>query len=92
MEFQSRLQVGQKGTVVIPAAIRHALGIEVGDSVEMRVQNYELPISTRRSRIRRAQQRVRKLVPPGTLLSEELNAERREAAKQECDKLPEVDG
>jgi hypothetical protein len=42
-----------------------------------------LRISTIRGRIRRAQRNVRHLVPPGTLVSDELSAERREAAKNE---------
>jgi|HubBroStandDraft_1064217.scaffolds.fasta_scaffold04629_4 AbrB family looped-hinge helix DNA binding protein len=83
MEYQARVQVGAKGRIVIPAEIREAMGIRVGDSLEMRLDDYELRVSTRRARIRRAQERVRHLVPEGTLVSEELSAERREAAKNE---------
>jgi AbrB family looped-hinge helix DNA binding protein len=83
MELQARVQVGEKGRVVIPAAMRHALGIRVGDSVEMTVKDHELRISTRRARIRRAQERARQVIPAGVSLSEELSAERREAAKHE---------
>jgi hypothetical protein len=36
-----------------------------------------------RERLRQAQQRVMALVPPGVSLADELNAERREAAKHE---------
>jgi len=83
MALEARVQVGEKGRVVIPAAIREALGIRIGDSVEMTVQDYELRVSTRRARIRRAQERARRYIPAGVLLSEELSAERREAAKNE---------
>jgi AbrB family looped-hinge helix DNA binding protein len=83
MEIQARGQVGEKGRIVIPAAIRKALGIDVGDKVLLRVEDYELRISTMRSRLRRAQEHVRKYVPAGVSLSEELSAERREAAKHE---------
>lgn len=83
METQTSVQVGEKGRVVIPAAIREALGIKVGDSIQMRVEDDELRISTRRARIRRAQERLRKLIPPGVSLADELSAERREAAKHE---------
>lgn len=83
MELQASVQVGEKGRVVIPAPIREALGIKVGDRVEMEVKGYELHISTRRARIRRAQERARQYVKPGTLVSEELSAERREAARHE---------
>jgi len=83
MELQARTVVGEKGRLVIPAGMREALGLNVGDAVELRVEDDELRISTIRSRIRRAQQSVRHLAPPGTLVSEELSAERRKAAKHE---------
>jgi AbrB family looped-hinge helix DNA binding protein len=83
MELQARVQVGEKGRIVIPAEIRAAMGINVGDMIEMRFEDYELRVSTRRARIRRAQERARRYVPAGTLVSEELSAERREAAKHE---------
>jgi AbrB family looped-hinge helix DNA binding protein len=83
MELRARGQIGEKGRIVIPAAIREALGMDVGDSVVLRVKDDELRISTIRGRIRRAQRNVRHLVPPGTLVSDELSAERREAAKNE---------
>ena len=83
MELQARVQVGEKGRLVIPAAMREALGIGPGDSVELRVENHELRITTRRARIQRAQERSRRYIPEGVLVSEELIAERREAAKHE---------
>jgi len=83
MELQARTLVGAKGRIVIPAEMREALGIAVGDSVVFRVKDDELRISTIRGRIRRAQRNVRHLVPPGTLVSDELSAERCEAAKNE---------
>jgi len=83
MELQARVQVGEKGRIVIPAEIREAMGIRVGDSVEMRFEDYELRVSTRRARIRRVQEWARKVIPPGVSLAGELSAERREAAKHE---------
>jgi AbrB family looped-hinge helix DNA binding protein len=83
MSVQARIQVGEKGRIVIPAAIREALGISVGDSIDLSVQDHELRISTLRNRIQRAQERARRYIPEGVLVSEELSAERREAAKNE---------
>jgi AbrB family looped-hinge helix DNA binding protein len=83
MELQTRVQISDKGRLVIPAAMRKALGIGVGDTVDLRVEDNELRISTMRSRLRRAQERARRYFKPGTLVSEELSAERREAARNE---------
>ena len=83
MELQTRTRMTEKGRVVIPAEIRKALGMEAGGTLDMRVEDGELRISTLRARIRRVQERARKIIPPGVSLSEELSAERREAAKHE---------
>ncbi|MGB6743448.1 MAG: AbrB/MazE/SpoVT family DNA-binding domain-containing protein [Terracidiphilus sp.] len=83
MELQTRVQVGEKGRVVIPMAMRKALGIDVGDTIYLRIEDHELRITTRRARIRKAQERARQLIPPGVSLADELSAERREAAKHE---------
>lgn len=83
MELRTRVEVGEKGRLVIPAAMRDQLGIKPGDSVELRIEDHELRISTRRGRIRRAQERVRQFVPEGVSLADELSAERREASKYE---------
>jgi AbrB family looped-hinge helix DNA binding protein len=83
MELQARGQIGDKGRIVIPASIREALGMDVGDSVVFRVKDDELLISTVRNRLRRAQEWARKVIPPGVSLADELSAERREAARHE---------
>jgi hypothetical protein len=49
----------------------------------MRVEDGELRISTRQSRLRRVQEWARKVIPPGVSLADELSAERREAARNE---------
>ena len=83
MQQEARIRVGEKGRLVIPASIREALDIRVGDEVELRIAEDELRISTLKSRIVRAQQRLRRFVKPGRSLSDELIAERREAANHE---------
>jgi AbrB family looped-hinge helix DNA binding protein len=78
-----RTRMGEKGRLVIPAALREALAMADGDVLDMRVVDGELRIATMQERLRRAQERIRGLVPPGVSLADELSAERREAAKHE---------
>lgn len=82
-ELQARARLSEKGRVVIPAAMRDALGMSVGGVLDLRVVDGELRISTLENRIRQVQQRAARYVKPGTLVSDELSAERREAAKHE---------
>jgi AbrB family looped-hinge helix DNA binding protein len=82
-ELKARTRLGEKGRIVIPAAMRQALGVGTGGVLDMRLVDGELRISSIRNRIRRVQERASRYVKPGTLVSDELSAERREAAKHE---------
>jgi len=82
-ELKARTPTGGKGRLAIPAAVREAVGLAEGDTVDLRVVDGEVRISTMVSRLRRAQEWVRQIVPPGVSLADELSAERREAAKHE---------
>jgi AbrB family looped-hinge helix DNA binding protein len=83
LKRETRTRVNENGRVVIPAAFRKAMGINVGDEVVLRMEDNELRILTLKQRIERAQRLVRQHVKPGTSLVDELIAERREAAKRE---------
>jgi AbrB family looped-hinge helix DNA binding protein len=78
-----RIRIGEKGRIIIPAAMREALGIAEGEMLMLHVVDGELRIATRESRLRRAREWARQNIPPGVSLADELNAERREAAKYE---------
>jgi AbrB family looped-hinge helix DNA binding protein len=78
-----RTRVSQNGRVVIPAALRKAMGINVGDEVLLRLQDDELRITTQQRRIERAQRRARRYLKRGDSLVDELLAERREAGSNE---------
>ena len=49
----------------------------------LRIEDNELRVSTLKTRLARAQQRLRRFVKPGRSLAKELIAERREAARHE---------
>ena len=83
MENISRGRIEGKGRVVIPASFRNSLGLKVGDEVELRIEDNEIRISTLKTRLERSRQRLRRIVAPGRLISDELIAERRQAAKDE---------
>jgi AbrB family looped-hinge helix DNA binding protein len=78
-----RIRIGEKGRIIIPAAMREALGIAEGEMLMLHVVDGELRIATRESRLRRAREWARQNIPPGVSLADELSAERREAAKYE---------
>ena len=82
-ELKSRVRIEGKGRVVIPASFRAALGLKVGDEIDLRIEDNEIRISTLQSRLAKSRQRLRKFVKPGRLLSDELIAERRRAAMNE---------
>ncbi len=82
--IQVRAQVGEGGRVVIPAALRTALGIQVGDDVLLRLQDGELRVITPRQAIKQAQELVRlHVTDEGRSLSAELLGERRQDVERE---------
>lgn len=78
----ARSKIGPGGRLVIPAAQRRELGLEVGDQVVIRVEDHELRVSGLNHRIERVQALVRRHNRTGEMLSESLIRDRRtEAAK-----------
>ena len=80
---ETRVRVNENGRVVIPASFRHALGINTGDEVVLRVEDDELRITTMKHRIERARRLIRRHIKPGKSLVDDLIAGRRKAAKRE---------
>jgi AbrB family looped-hinge helix DNA binding protein len=78
-----RTKIGEGGRIVIPAAYRRALGLKVGDSVTLVLDDDQLRLTTRRAAIKRAQRILRQYVPEGVSLVDELIAERRGEAALE---------
>lgn len=67
---------------MIPAAVRQALGVEIGEELIMRVEDGRMVFERREDVVRRLRERFAG-VEPGRSLSEELIAERREDAARE---------
>ncbi len=78
-----KAKIGPNGRIVIPAACRKALGVGPGDEVLMRLEDGELRLYTQAQAVRRAQELVRKHVPEGESLVDDLLAERRREVAQE---------
>lgn len=77
------LQIKEAGRIVLPSELRAALGVNEGDTLLASVEDGKLSLRTREDAVRALQAKARKLVEPGTLVSEELINERRRAAMDE---------
>jgi antitoxin PrlF len=71
------------GRLQVPAEIRRTLGLADGDPVLLRVVDGELHVRPVHNALERVRSRLRAHVPAGTSLSDEIIADRREAAKHE---------
>lgn len=80
---QQWVKVGPGGGVAVPVAFLQALGVKEGSEVQIRLEEDEVKIMPRSAVIRRVQERVRKYVPEGVSLVDELIAERRREAERE---------
>ena len=81
------VKVDASGRLVIPKAQREQLGIPDGGELRLVVEDGELRASTRMAALRRIQQKLRALAPPGDEASsavDELIADRRAEAAREA--------
>ena len=79
-ETQPRIEwakIGPGGRVVIPAAMRRALGIAVGDPVQLHVDGDELRVIPANVVYGRVRDIVAKYVPPEVSLVDELIDDRK---------------
>ena len=74
------VKLGSGGAIAIPEKFLEALGVKAGDELIVALKDGELSIYTRSHAIKRIQETVRKYVPEGVLVSEELIEERRAEA------------
>ena len=70
------MKMSDGGRVVIPAEIRHFMGLKEGDAVLWELRGGEAVLTTRLAQMREAQAMVRQYVPAGVSLVDELIADR----------------
>lgn len=78
-----RTRLNENGRLVIPAAIRKALDLLPGDEVVLAVEDDALRIVNPKRAVREAQDLIRRYIPEGEKLSEQLIAQRRVEADRE---------
>ena len=79
-----QMKMSEVGRVVIPAEIRHSMGLKEGDTVLFDLRDGEVVLTTRKARLARARAMFRQYVPAGSpSLADELIAERRAEAMRE---------
>ena len=78
-----KTKVAEGGRIVIPAKIRDALDIKIGENVNLEVENDELRVTTSRQALRRLQKLVRQHVSPDRSIVDEFLREKREEAKRD---------
>lgn len=78
-----KLRLGPDGRVLIPAAFRDALALGEGDALIASIVDGELRLLTVEAATRRAQAIVRRFVPSGVSLVDELIDDRRKEVERE---------
>jgi bifunctional DNA-binding transcriptional regulator/antitoxin component of YhaV-PrlF toxin-antitoxin module len=80
---ETRVRIDGRGRILIPVVMRKAMSAELGDLLFLRCDKDGLRVQTQMQRIAAAQALVRRYVPKGVSLVDELIAERRAEAKRE---------
>jgi AbrB family looped-hinge helix DNA binding protein len=78
-----RVKLIEGGKLIIPAPMRRALGIGPGDTVTVEVDDGELRIRSLNAAVQRARAILRRHVPEGQSLVDDLIADRRAEASGE---------
>ena len=80
---QVTVHVSAGGRIVIPAELRRAVGLKIGDQVLLTLDQGVIHVFTREQQLKCAQELVASQVPPARLLADELVAERREEGQRD---------
>jgi AbrB family looped-hinge helix DNA binding protein len=74
------VRVEKSGRILIPAAVRRQFDLKEGTEVILRVDETGIQMSTREQALTRVREELRRYIPEGRVLSEELIQERRAEA------------
>jgi bifunctional DNA-binding transcriptional regulator/antitoxin component of YhaV-PrlF toxin-antitoxin module len=80
------VNIEKNGKILIPVAIRRILNLQEGESdllLHVDEDRKSVTLETRNQALARAQARLAKYIPAGTMLSEELLADRRQEADRD---------
>ena len=80
MGATATVMVDNTGRIVIPAKVRQEMGIEGSEELVMGLENGVLTLVSKRAARLAARLAVKRLVPPGVSMSEDLMRERRQDA------------
>ncbi len=83
--LKARVQLGSGGRIVVPAEMRAAMNVSEGDILLAWVADGELRLLSQQTAVRKAQGIVRRHVPEGVSLVDELISERRDEARRESE-------
>lgn len=78
-----KVQVGSAGVITLPPKFLQALELKEGDTLWMSLEDGEIRIANAAAITKRVRAMVRKFVPEGVSLVDELIAERRREAERE---------
>jgi AbrB family looped-hinge helix DNA binding protein len=82
-----KVKLGEGGRLVIPAAMREALGVKPGDEMALEVVDGELKVKSYMAVIKELQAEFNSLVPAGTDVVGDFLRERREDQRRADERL-----
>lgn len=85
--LQSKARINANGRIVLPAAMRKAIGVKPGDEVLLRVEDGEICVYTMANAVRQVQELVRPYAKGKGSMVDELIRERRREARREIQQI-----
>lgn len=76
-ELETKTRIGPGGRIVIPSRYLKTIGVKVGDEVVLILDRDGLRLMTPHQAVKQAQELVRRYVPAGTSLADQLIEDRR---------------